>query len=287
MPSEAFPAPSDSIGAWTRFRKQVENADECLKPDHTMTAIASMAKEDGQHHLLIVYDLLSEYCHPNSASRTLDFKKRINTFGRFTIAVSGSSELSPAFRTVFSLWGSVTAPSCRAIDEALDFLSRCRKPMPDVSPSRTEPPIGGMPGVDEHGRRIWLRMGESEPLLPESPPELTPDQLRRIEAIHSALAEVDPTPLDDSIYLFRCEGARLEEELWIYERFVELYQSELARRNSSRWDEKSLIFQAILRGCMAGSVGELISIVPSLKALPELERLFESVRTINCSKPRL
>ena len=116
---------------------------------------------------------------------------------------------------------------------------------------------------------------------------MTPDQLRRIEAIHSVFGDVDPTPLETSKYLFTCEGPRLEEELWIHERFVELYQSELARRRCSSWAERSLIFQAILNGYWSRSLGDLLSLVPALKLLPELERLFRSVKMIDCSKPRL
>ena len=167
IPEQSFPAVTDSIGAWERFAKQAKEDNEHLQSSHVMTDISSMMKLEGQHQLCLVYDILSEYCHPNSASRTLDCRKRINSFGRYTISISDSSELSPGFCTLFSLCRELAAPSCRSIDETLDFLVACRKPMPAIHSLQVEPPIGGMPAIDEHGRRHFVRMGQAAPLLPE------------------------------------------------------------------------------------------------------------------------
>jgi len=146
----------------------------------------------------VTYELLCEYCHPNSASRTLDYLMKWDDLGKHAAQEFSRRELPPGFLKVWDLLRSSLPPLCRKVEEGLSLLSSCRLPMRELEGSRRTagPPIGSVAGVDQHGRSIYVDLDRLN-VKRELKTELTPGQIERIEALHNIFGDVDPSPIID------------------------------------------------------------------------------------------
>jgi hypothetical protein len=72
------PSLEDGAKAWEDFQKQsaIDKKSE-ISTEHINNALRAVRETEGFGHWLAVYDELCEYCHPNGASRALDFATQI------------------------------------------------------------------------------------------------------------------------------------------------------------------------------------------------------------------
>jgi hypothetical protein len=140
--------------------------------------------------------------------------------------------------------------------------------------------------VDEFGRVGWLERGQVAYILPEKKSQLSEGQIKRVARIHDVFDGLDldletgkPMTIERHVELFSCEAPFIEEEISIWEHFVDVFQNELTDRHDDSHHLRGLLYLAI-RGCFeAPSLGDALSVYPELKALPDLERVFERVHT--------
>jgi hypothetical protein len=267
FPSESSPCSDDSKSRWEKFTKSLRRVPEEFQAKQILNSIDSLNDEPGNHHLRSGYEFLCEYCHPNSASRTLDFRVNRSEFGKHHLTLDFQDGFTKGFRNVFALCRAIIPACCEAIEKSFTILSSCRKPMPPGRFGLAEPPMYGKRGVDEFGRVGWFEAGQIVWNLPESKATLTESQLERIARIDEAICGLDfdittgqPMTFERRAEMFSCEEPFIEEEIHIWEHWVDVFQRELVeRRDNSRY-LRSLLFLAI-RGCFeAPSVGDALSV---------------------------
>jgi hypothetical protein len=163
FPAEPVPFSGDSKSKWEKFNKALKCVPPQFEAKQFMTSIDSLSKQAGHHHVRSAYELLCEYCHPNSASRTLDFNLTMTEFGKHHLTDRSKDVLSIGLRNVHGIFPLC----CQAIEHSLASLSNCRKPMPAEPPGQAEPPVGGQRVVDEYGRVSWVHWSKIYAPLPE------------------------------------------------------------------------------------------------------------------------
>jgi hypothetical protein len=138
--------------------------------------------------------------------------------------------------------------------------------------------------IDEFGRIGWFHPGQVVWMPPERKAKLSERQLKRIAQIHDVFSGLDldlttgqPMTLQRQIELFSCEGAFIEEEISLWEHFVDVFQKELAERRDNSSYLQSFVYCAIRTCFEALSLGDALSAYPILKTLPDLERVFARV----------
>jgi hypothetical protein len=236
FPGGRSPTHEDSRKKWEEWTKSLRKVPEEYKAKQVLDSINSLTEVPGNHHLRAGYEFLCEYCHPNGRSRTLEYRVTRSEFGKHHLTQEDSDGFSKGFRDVFSICCETVPPSCKAIDESLALLSGCLKPMPRETFGLQEPPIYGVRMVDEFGRVGWLERGKVAYILPERKSELSEGQIKRVARIHEVfdglhldLETGKPMTLERHLELFSCEAPFIEEEISIWEHFVDVFQNEITR----------------------------------------------------------
>ena len=81
----AMPLPTAGMGDWMRLAESMRDVPERFRPVSIRDLIDGMIQTPGRQRLRHDYNLMSEYCHPNSASRTLDFHTEQTEFGNHVL----------------------------------------------------------------------------------------------------------------------------------------------------------------------------------------------------------
>jgi hypothetical protein len=285
FPAGPSPSHEDSRKTWEEWTKSLHLVPEELAAKQVLNSIDSLNKVAGNHHLRAGYEFLCEYCHPNGLSRTLDFRLTRSAYGKHHLAHEAQDGFSKGFRDVFSICCATVPPCSKAIDESLALLFSCLKPMPREPFGSQDPPIHGVRMVDEFGRIGWLERGQIVTILPENKARLSEAQIERIVRIHEVFAGLDvdietgePMTLERQIELFSCEGAFIEEEISLFEHYVEVFKQEMAERHDGSDQLQRLLYAAIRVCSEAPSLGDALSVCPALKTLPQFERAFARVK---------
>ncbi len=276
---DAIPFINDSIEAWKKFNKSLDSVPEQFKSTQILTMIDTFSKHQGLHDLRTVYEILCEYCHPNSASRTLDFNVAMSSPGKHVLQADTQESLRNGFRIVYGLFKRIVSPSCEAINRAFSTLSACRQPMSPYSYELKDPPIMGTRVVDDFGRVGWVETSEIFPMPIFNPVPLTDEQRERIECIHSVFKSTLSISLSERLELMSWEGPNLEDELRLFEHFVVVFLDELKDRGSINLRQRKLLYVAIVKCVEASSLDDLLSILPQAKSLPNIERVFARMKS--------
>jgi hypothetical protein len=257
----------------------LDSVPDQFKASQILTMVDAFSKRKGLHDVRTVYEILCEYCHPNSASRTLDFNVAVSSSGKHVLQADAQESLSNGFRIVYSLFKRIVSPSCEAIDRAFLTLSACRLPMPPSSFESHCPPIMGMRIVDEFGRIGWVESSQVAHIPLFNPMPLTDEQRERIEYIHSVFKGTLSLSLSTWMKNLSVEGPNLEDELRLFEHFTEVFLDELRDRGSVTYQQRKLLYAAIVKCVEAPSLDDLLSILPQTKSLPNIERVFARVKS--------
>ena len=193
------PAAEDSRSRWEDYLKSLSRGVPAhLASEHVLKSIDKTSSKNGYKWVRMIYELLCEYCHPNSASRSLDYIVKLDDLGKHAAQEFPRRELPPGFLKVWALLRSSLPPLCRKVEEGLSLLYSCRLPMgkQEGSMRTAGPPIGSVACVDQHGRSIYVDL-DCLDIDREMKTELTPGQTERIEALHNIFGDVDPRPVID------------------------------------------------------------------------------------------
>lgn len=272
------PSLADPQQMWDAYTRSLNSIPEELKPERVGDLVKQMAIRRGRPDLVPSYRLISEYCHPNSASRALDFHILHSQSGTHQLIAGSTPQFSTGFLCVFSFCPSVVPVCYEAIDEALSILGACHKPIPDEPYGQSGPFIGAIPILDSFGRQSWVKRESILSTGTDRELTLTPEQEQRIEKIHERLGPAEDMPLEKSLELFAREGPYVEDEILLWEHFVRVYEQEMSNRSGADAVPPKLLIHAIKESSFHSSVASLLSANPELKAVPRLERLFQRVK---------
>jgi len=278
-PEEA-PGPGDGISSWRKYNESLKSVPDEMQSISVVTCIDKTIARDGYGWVKTVYEIFCEYCHPNAASRSLDFSRYESITGKHFASDLSSGGLSPSFRRIWGLTSSSIPALCILMRESLCSLSSYRLTMPELDESAVEglPPVGSVSQVDEHGRVAYCDprtiAGDDDRLT-----ELTSSQVSRAAAILRIFSEFFVVSVDKWLNSFAyMVPANAEFELNVWEYMARVYSTELEQRMCPQEEERRLLMVAVMRSREFLAVGELLSAIPRLKRLPDIDRVFHSVK---------
>jgi hypothetical protein len=274
-----IPTSDDSNTRWRKFNDALHEVPEQFKAKQILTSINSLSNQKDIQYLRATYDFLCEYCHPNSASRTLDFNVAFTDLGRHFMNSDANQSLSAGLRSIYSLFQPIVAPCCNAIENSLATLSRCQMPMDAPSEKLESPPIGGLPIVDRFGRIGWAQSQRFLSLSLFGKAPLSEQQLEKINEIHERFGDAISTAAEVWSKYIAEHGPDVEEEIRLWEHLAEVYEAEVNERRLNAKHRK-LLFIAIIKCSYFQSLGDVLSANPELKGFPAVDRVFAKVRGI-------
>lgn len=270
-----------SQSQWQKYRKSSEHAvPEELRAEQVLDQVDFLSKQADYRDIRATYDRLSEYCHPNAASRTLDFRSHSDEPAMQTLTLAEGTAFTVGFITVFDAVRTVLPRLSDRLDQDLEVLANAAMPMAPVAnrPSGSIPPPGTICAVDmQTARVLWVKSDQLH-ATSVNPATLTDDQKRRIRKIADAFAAVSNRTPETWLDLF-AKNMNVEREIQLSERMAKVFTQELAKRPGASPRERSLLFLAVNEGVSWKNLGDLLSTRPELKSLPNLERVFEQLRT--------
>lgn len=276
-------APPDkqaSKAKWDKYRKSAEHAvPEELRAEQVLDHVDFLSKQPDYRDIRAAYDRLSEYCHPNAASRTLDFHSHRGEPATHTLTFAKTTTFTVGFITVFDVVRSVLPLLSDRLDQDLNLIAKAAMPMKPIAtyPQGSIPPPGTIRAVDMHtARELWVKSNQLHtPSV--TPATLTADQERRIRIIADTFAGVSNRTLETWFDLF-AKNMNVEGEIRLGERMAKVFAQEVANRPGAPLREQKLLYLAVNEGVSWKNLGDLLSARPELKSLPNLERVFEQLQ---------
>ncbi len=139
------------------------------------------------------------------------------------------------------------------------------------------PPIGWILARDmSSGSDFWVDPNSLEMSPPTS--NLSVQQVERIKRIASFLQEHDSTPVEQWVENMR-RDRHPETEIQVWEEIIECYQEEMKERSSADYEERHLLYSALLTASMLSdemcNVDSVLSMKPATKSLPRLKNVIE------------
>jgi hypothetical protein len=278
---EGAQRPSDECGRtrWEKYRKKIESLPDEISAKGVMDYVDELVRHEGYRDLRVNHAILSEYCHPNSASRTFDFVASSRRhLSRRIVEVAGA-DFTPGFIEVFDVFRNIMVRVCDRFSQDLEVASTACIPM-SGQPMQCEdfvPPPGWVRVTDLFtGRTSWVDPIEIG--LPKKPAaQLKADQEERAIKLASILAS--PAGVSEHDWILRLRrNSDVESELQISEHMAQVFVGEMRQRPNASPSEGNLVYLAIERGLYCKSTEELVSILPSIKSLGNVDRLFSALK---------
>lgn len=272
-----FPSLSDSKGEWERFLKSIQvKKDEDFYPRQLLNDVDCVSAQEGWHHWRVVYEILCEFCHSNSASRTADFSATMDEEGLHMACNRPEEVPDRGVLRILSLSRLSVPIASILVQEALSCVSACRMQIPPLkeTPSDTTPRIGAILIRDQYGRVFWV---DRESLDRNAPvQELSSEQKERIRLLWRVFRDVDDKPLGSWFDDFARDHFP-DQELRLWEHLAKVYHREVAERSDCRVAVRKLVYRALIATTLTNSMDDLISAYPELKTLAQLDRIFRRV----------
>ena len=227
-----IPEPSASKTKWQNYTKgRGKSIPESIRAEQFMKYVDHVVSFEDYRDFRDIYESLSEYCHPNSASRTLEFHSSHADHRKFRLVLAAGIPFSIGFFNVFDLVRAMLAKYCDRLVQDLDLIEACRMPMSPLPAEDTAmvPPPGRVAATDMFtARTFWVKPSQIHPPA-FSPGKLTADQTKRAQAVAHAFSEIVNRSEDEWLRLFGM-NLDIEAELRISEKMVTVYQAEVNER---------------------------------------------------------
>ena len=276
-----LPSASAPRAEWDRYSDAAKliDEDEVLRARQLLKDIDFVSKGEARHYWRPIYEYLCEYCHPNSASRLLDFDVVLTQAGRRDVHQSEPAEIPPGFQRLLRFSRDIIPLACELIEVAFRELGATRKPLePLFAEAYTGIPRSGAHfAQDEFGRTFWIDGRSLDWESPYSAAQLSESQRQRNEVVWRVFSEWLPHREEWERSL--AMDLEPEEELQLWERLAGIYQQELSERSNFPESGRRLLFIAIIKSAEIRTVEELVSGCPELKALRKIDRVFRRVKT--------
>ena len=275
--SDNIPSVQESSAAWKAYSKGMNDIPKHLTAVRIGEMIDVVAQTPGRQVLGPVYKLLSEYCHPNSASRTLDFDVTMNDDGRHHITVPVSASVSAGFMRVLDLCRFTIPIACDVASEGLNALVGVGMPMTkELMGTRLARPMSQRV-VDSHGRMSWISVGQIAHVRPKVSAVLSPEQKQRVLNVREQFKSACDDPIEKWIDDVACEGPNAEAELQLWEHLASVYQRELNDRGDLAALDRKVLYHAVVQSSNVPSAADFLVTLPNYSGYPDLERVVARV----------
>lgn len=263
-----IPLLSGPYGDWKKFNEELEQVPEPQRAINAMTDVEKLGKAHFPP-LRTIYAFLSEYCHPNSSSRSFDFIKR-----RYSSSTTAVTAVGIGARHIKTLIRNASPCVTTEISRFLASLSRAIKPMPPLTESRTPFP-GAILRCDEFGRPFWIHV-QSLKIEDCSGAELSAEHLGRIKEIFFVFKEFLECSLETFIELAE-KDPNPERDIVAWEQMAVTFNDECTLRGNISHSERRLLYVAVFLSTMASNIDDLFELDPTLADLPDIRRVFLSI----------
>jgi len=125
--------------------------------------------------------------------------------------------------------------------------------------------------IEGSGELVWIKPS-SIVADDEVRSQLSSEQIKRSLRIWQQIREVDPVSFHKFVLGFQQDKSP-EQEIAVWERIASVYVLELRDRPKANLSERQLLFDVILKCSMTSTLGEILSIAPEAKGLPNLARV--------------
>ncbi len=272
LPTKPMPPLVAPLAEWEAFRTGLA-VESPIATTSATTDIKKLSERPAMGWVPTYYDLLCEFCHPNSVQRLDDMSRVVRVARSISIEEREIGSAMNRFTYVLRMAATIVQPLCAATAESQRILEgACMPTRPSVSPIQGVPPIGSFAARGLHGELRYvseINIDRSGPKVP-----LTPEQRERAARVLHVFRDFHSCSLDDWIRDFEIDTVYAEDEIRAYECMATVYRDELVHRQPCPRSELRLLYMAILRSIEFKSLDGLLSACPELKRLPDLERVY-------------
>ncbi len=273
---DAQPDAEAGKGQWEKYLKKIEKIPESIKVTGVMSYVDQLAKHRGYRDFRVNHALLSEFCHPNSSSRTLDFVTLAHGAVSREISHIRGSSFSPGFLEVFDILRQCVSRMCDRLSQDLGSVHGACYPLPEQAEDEGDriPPPGSRPFAHLFtGCVVWT--DPSNVCVDSNRPlgTLSADQQTRALSVAQILATPKGITEQEWIRQLRY-SIDIERELRVSEQMAAVFREETDDRPNADASERRVVYEAIEKGVACKSIGELLSNSPHLKSVRGLDRLF-------------
>jgi hypothetical protein len=270
--------PNDSRSGWEKFHKSLRKVPEKFRVERKiMHCIDALCEQEGCRLMRAIYELLSEYCHPNSASRSFGFQSS-QLGATLGYDVPQETDISSGLYRLFAMSKWAIPPLSLIVQTWFVTMSQQKLPMPPIMEEDKTFGPGKMRARDQFGREFYNNLNKIHERDKKVSP-LNETQLKRLKRISTGFSEVDDSPLSDWVSSFE-KDFDPEKELHIWEHLLDVYESETAKRPNLNLKTKKLIFNAIIHAVNGMSASQLLSLNPVYKSVPDLKSILQKAKMI-------
>lgn len=284
LPSPGLPS------EWSKFNSLVDQKSRAIPSQYQPKRVGDYIKdatqsEPGYQHFGAIYGRLCEFCHPNAASRCVDFLVRETKTGKHEVVDTSKIDFGAGLREL-ARYARLTIPGvCKMLVDGLTAFQACRMPMAPlengvagakVSILRHSPE--GTYYRDEHGRTLCVPTTQIRADLDESMMvELTPDEERRIRDVYRRIEGFQLGTIELCLKIFCREGPYLEEEIRWTEHAADVFEAEKTALGEMSAKERHFILFVIHWSREIASLAEFRA-HRQMKGMPNLERIYHRMR---------
>ena len=268
--------PKDSRSGWEKLHKSLRNVPEKFRIEHRiMDCIDALCEQEECRFIRTIYELLSEYCHPNSASRTFGFYSS-QSGSTYHYNITGETEIGIGMKHLFTMSEWSIPPLSQIFQTWFKTILQHKLPMPPIKEEDRVFGPGRIRVRDQFGR-ILYKNGEEIHDRNTRVSHLTENQIKRLRKMSEGFSEVDDSPLSNWMSSFERDFDP-EKELQTWEHLLDVYESEKTERPSLNLLTKKLIFNAIIHAINGMSASQIFSLSPVYKSVPDLKRIIRKVK---------
>ncbi|MBC8107171.1 MAG: hypothetical protein H7Z14_11320, partial [Anaerolineae bacterium] len=163
-PLNDVPTESDDPHTWNQFYAALVTQTQAISDDDAPRALKELINRQkniaGRQHFRAVYNRLSEFCHPTTASRALlnglvedAYEKKHSTRREW--------DFTPALVEVVALALQVIPQSCDVLVAGQRRIAGCRMSFDPIEfEDRQIAPLGTVVAVDQHGQHFYARVAD-------------------------------------------------------------------------------------------------------------------------------
>ena len=275
---ENTPRPNNSRRGWDRFNSFLHKVPEKFRVNRKiMDCIDALCEQEGCRLIRAIYELLSEYCHPNSASRSFFFhSSQLGATSHYDIPKE--TDISSGLNRLFSMSKWAIPDASLVIQRWFRTLSQQKLPMPAIKDEDRVFKPGRLKAVDHFGRVFFCELERIREETAQGPP-LTDIQLKRLREISTGFSEVDDSPFSEWVSSFEKE-VDPERELHIWGHLLNVYEGETSKRPDLDLRIKKLVYKAIINAINGMSVSEILSLSPAFRSVPDLKRIVQRTKEV-------
>ena len=263
-----MPSEDASNKQWEKYLKDIQNVPEHLTSKNVLTCIDKFGKRYDLRRLRIIYDILSEFVHPNSSSRMFRYNRN-DIDGSYFIEENAEST-SDCFLQIFNLSTQIVPYTVDINISNLEKMIKYLMPMKEPENSKRGE-HGKIKQYDHFGREIWI---DSKQISTESMVKvpLSDDQIKRLKAIKKVFSEFDKKPFDEFVKNIQ-KSINPEVEIRIYEHLAKVYEFEIKERKNCAYKKRKKLYTIIIGISLGFSKEKFASEYTWFSAFDNFERV--------------